>query len=146
MERNEFIKSCVGFCLGGLFLDIGMTGCVSANYFAKSTRNNNILNISKTEFLIEDNSRKKHRNYVLIKTELLGFPIGLYKHSDGEFTAILMQCTHQGCELQANNQLLVCPCHGSEFNSYGIVQNPPAERNLKTFKTTTNNDTIFIEL
>lgn len=145
MERNEFIKSCVGFCLGGLLLDLGMAGCVSLNYFAKSSLNNNIISVPKTEFIVEDGHRKKSRKYVLVKTELFGFPIALYKHSDEEYTALLMQCTHQGCELQANNQLLVCPCHGSEFNSFGIVQNPPAERNLNTFKTTTNNESIFIE-
>lgn len=146
MERTEFIKSCMGLCLGGLLLDLELTGCVSANHFAKSINNNNVLSIPKTEFIIENNRRKKYRKYVLVKAEQFGFPIGLYKHAEDNYAALLMQCTHQGCELQANNQILICPCHGSEFNSFGVVQNPPAERNLKSFKTSTNDETIFIEL
>lgn len=146
MKRTEFIKSCIGLCLGGLLLDLDLSGCVSANYFAKSSINNNVLSILKSEFVIEVNGRNKFRKYVLVKTEQFGFPIGIYKHSEDNYSALLMQCTHQGCELQANNQLLVCPCHGSEFNSFGIVQNPPAEKNLKSFKTSINNETIFIEL
>ena len=133
----------MGLCLGGLLLDLELSGCVSANHFAKSINNNNVLSIPKTEFIIENNRRKKYRKYVLIKTEQFGFPIGLYKHAEDNYAALLM---HQGCELQANNQILICPCHGSEFNSFGVVQNPPAERNLKSFKTSTNDDTIFIEL
>ena len=71
----------MGLCLGGLLLDLELSGCVSANHFAKSINNNNVLSIPKTEFIIENNRRKKYRKYVLIKTEQFGFPIGLYKHA-----------------------------------------------------------------
>ena len=57
-----------------------------------------------------------------------------------------MQCTHKGCELQAQGDFLICPCHGSEFTNQGVVQNPPAEQDLQTFKISIDNENIYIYL
>jgi len=62
------------------------------------------------------------------------------------YTALLMECTHKGCELRVNGEYLVCPCHGSEFTNKGVVQNPPAEKNLRTFIVTADNENIYVEV
>jgi cytochrome b6-f complex iron-sulfur subunit len=41
---------------------------------------------------------------------------------------------------------MVCPCHAAEFNSKGEVTTGPAEINLKSFFTTTDNENIYIQL
>jgi len=44
-------------------------------------------------------------------------------------------CTHQGCLIgyNASLQLLVCPCHGSEFELSGAVAHGPAFKPLQVY-------------
>ena len=59
---------------------------------------------------------------------------GLVLHlSEGRFVAYDAVCPHAGCTVaySATAHLIVCPCHGSEFDpSSGAVVNPPAQRGL----------------
>jgi len=57
-----------------------------------------------------------------------------------------MRCPHQGEELQVFGDRLECPAHGSEFNNKGIVQNGPADSNLRTFPVTIINNQLNISL
>jgi len=62
------------------------------------------------------------------------------------YSALLMQCTHKGCELKPQGNYLACPCHGSEFDNKGVVQNPPAEQNLQNFQTKADDKNVYINL
>ena len=86
------------------------------------------------------------RKYVLLKSDKFNFPICIFKIGEDTYSALLMECTHNGCELQPQGDNLLCPCHGSEFSNKGVVQNPPAEENLKTFTIKTDNENIYIQL
>ena len=145
MNRKDFIKTCSIACIGLTGL-VGFQGCSSTNYFAKTIYDGEKLTVKKSEFLIADNAKKSERKFVLIKSESLRFPIIIYKLSDIEYTALLIQCTHNGCELQTQGSYLTCPCHGSEFTNKGVVLNPPAETNLKSYKTTTDHENIYVHL
>jgi len=124
-----------------------LTGCKSVNYFAKpDIAEPGQLRINKSEFIRTGNDKIKFRKYVLINTNKFNYPICLFRISDTEFSAVLLQCTHKGCELNPQGDYLVCPCHGSEFSNLGIVVQPPAEENLKTFNVKTDNDHVFIQL
>ena len=146
MDRKEFIKTCGYACLGGTALVALLQSCASTNYFAQTAFEENRILIKKTEFLKTEKEKIAERKFVLVKTEKFGYPIGIYKINENEYSALLLQCTHKGCELQPHGNFLVCPCHGSEFTNKGVVQNPPAEQNLKTFKTSTDNENIYIYL
>jgi len=146
MERKEFIKNCGFACIGGTALMAFLQSCASTAYFAQTALEDNKILIKKTEFLTTKKEKIKKRKLVLVKSEKFGFPICVYKISEVEYSALLMQCTHKGCELQPQGSFLVCPCHGSEFSNKGVVQNPPAEQNLLTFKTTIDNENIYIHL
>lgn len=66
------------------------------------------------------------------------FPAGrffLIRSDDGSFLAVYRRCTHLGCSVswEPDQNQFVCPCHGSHFNFYGDVENPPAPRALDTF-------------
>lgn len=146
MDRKEFIKTCGFACLGGTVLTALLESCASTNYFALTSFENNRITIKKTEFVKVEKNKTVERKYVLIKTDKYNFPIGIYKISEDNYSALLMQCTHKGCELNPHGDYLICPCHGSEFTNKGIVQNPPAEQNLQTFKTSSDNENIYIHL
>ena len=146
MKRKEFIKVCGAACLSASPLMILLESCGLSNYYAHYAVINKIIIIKKSEFLLVQKDKTIERKFVLIKNEHLNYPICVFKLTDGTYSALLMECTHNGCELQNQGNYLVCPCHGSEFSNKGVVQNPPAESNLISYTITTDNENIFINL
>lgn len=146
MDRKNFIKSFGYVCLCGTTFMTLLQSCSGTIYFARTTDENNRISIKKTEFLKTEKERTIARKFVLVKSGKFAFPIYVYKISETEYSALLMQCTHKGCELKPQGSYLVCPCHGSEFTNKGFVQNPPAERNLQTYKTSMDHENIYIHI
>ena len=146
MERKDFIKTCGITCIGGGAISALLQGCASANYFAQHSVTDNKIVIKKSEFTSTEKDKITQRKFVLIKSDKYNFPICIYKLSDDNYSALLLECTHKGCELRPQGEYLVCPCHGSEFSNTGAVQNPPAEESLQSFKTTTDNENIYVYL
>lgn len=144
MERKEFIKTCGYACLGGSALIALLQSCASTNYFAKTTYASSQIILPKSEFTEIKKNKIILRKYVLVRNAKFNYPISVHQLSEDNYSALLMECTHNGCELQPSGNFLICPCHGSEFTNTGIVQNPPAEQNLQTFKTSTDNENIYI--
>jgi len=145
MDRIDFLKQCGKLCLGGLLVTELLPSC-AGNYFATASISNNQIALSKNEFVEIKNGKTKMRKFVLLRTEKLNFPICVYRLDDNNYTALYMECTHNRCELNPSGDFLVCPCHGSEFNNKGQVQNPPAENDLQTFKVIHNHENIYIQL
>lgn len=144
MDRRVFTKTCLG-CIGGAMIPSLLAGCQSTYYTAGKIEPNG-LSLMKSEFSYLKKDRSIIRQYVIVRNESLEFPIYLYRFSDNEYTALFMKCTHQGNELQASGDHLNCSAHGSEFNNKGVVAQGPAEKNLRTFKVTNDNEKIFIDL
>ncbi|MEO5788233.1 Rieske (2Fe-2S) protein [Gelidibacter sp.] len=145
MDRKKFLKTC-GIGLVGLpFATTLLTSCESI-YYATSSIKKNTLMVPLSEFEIPKKNTMTYRSFVLVKTSKEDFPICLYKTGDSEYKASLMKCTHRGCELNVGGGIYTCPCHGSEFDTKGGVLEGPADQDLKTFKTTIQNETIYIEL
>ena len=56
-----------------------------------------------------------------------GSPDIVVRHRDGSLAAFSAVCTHAGCQVEYASGMLVCPCHGSEFDaSTGAVVQGPA--------------------
>lgn len=146
MDRKEFIRTCGFACLGGATLAVLLESCAGTNYFAQTNYANNQIAIPKTEFIKVTKDKSIQRKYVLVQHDKFSYPICVYKLDEENYSALLMQCTHKGCELQAQGDFLICPCHGSEFTNQGVVQNPPAEQDLQTFKISIDNENIYIYL
>ncbi|MEX0966500.1 MAG: Rieske (2Fe-2S) protein [Bacteroidia bacterium] len=146
MDRKTFIRTCGFACLGGTALIGVLQSCVASNYIANSTYKDDRILIRKNEFLKTENEKIISREFVLVNTEKFSYPLYLYKISNDEYSALLMQCTHKGCELRPQGEVLICPCHGSEFSRQGVVLNPPADQNLLSFKTITDHEFIYIIL
>ena len=145
MERKDFIKQCGVICMGGLAAAALLESC-AGNHFASSKIDSNRLLVKKTEFIEVANGISKPRPYVLVRTEKLAFPVCIYLLNENTYSALLMECTHKSCELNPQGNYLSCPCHGSEFNRLGEVQSPPAEMNLKNFKTTHDHENVYVYL
>lgn len=145
MDRKEFITTCGTACLG-MAAVAWLQSCTATNYYAASSKADKKLVIKKSEFVKVDKEKTSQRKYILVKTEELTFPICIYKLTENNYSALLMECTHKSCELQPHGDYLVCPCHGSEFTKQGAVQNPPAEQDLRTFKITHDEENLYLQL
>jgi len=66
---------------------------------------------------------------------------------DGGFLAVYHRCTHLGCTVpwDSTAQKFVCPCHNSQFDQQGSVQNPPAPRPLDLFVLTIENGEVKVD-
>lgn len=66
-----------------------------------------------------------------------GKAILLIRESAESYIALSMRCTHKGCEVSPpEDSLMVCPCHGSQFDLTGAVVRNPAPAPLKRYQTT----------
>ena len=143
MNRKEFIvKSCTA-CIAASAYSIILSSCAATKFTSGKLAKDGIL-IDINEFVIKD--KDKYRLYVVVRNDKLLFPICVYRFNDTEYSAIWMQCAHQGAELNVAGDYLQCPAHGSEYDNRGKVTNGPADRDLRTFPVTISNNQLFIDL
>ena len=78
------------------------------------------------------------------------FPAGrffLARLDDGGFLALYRRCTHLGCSIawHADQNKFICPCHTSQFDTAGDVENPPAPRALDIFPITFEDGVVIVD-
>ncbi|GGA73043.1 hypothetical protein GCM10008015_12180 [Flavobacterium palustre] len=145
MDRKEFLKTCGFGCLAGITAATFLQSCSSSRVLEKEIVDSDIL-VPLTDFEIKNSKTTKYKKYVIIQNEKLQYPICVYRFDTNNYSALLMQCTHQGTELQVFGDKLQCAAHGSEFSNRGNVENGPADRNLRNFPITIDNNTLKISL
>lgn len=145
MDRKDFLKNCGFACIGGLAVTSLLQGCTATQIMSGKIAGDDLV-VPVSNFEIKKGEEKYYRKYVVVQNDILQYPVCVYRHSENEYTALWMQCTHQGTELQVFGDKLQCPAHGSEFSSKGIVQNGPADRTLRTFPVTIENNQLKISL
>ncbi len=142
MERRKFVKDCCVLAIGLPVMGTLFGSCTTRHFVLANFSNNRFL-VKKTEFEYLKKDKLHFRDAVFIRTDG-GFPICLFKMNEDRYIASLMQCTHQSCETQLEGNLFVCPCHGSEFALDGELLKGPADSDLKTYKTETDDENIYI--
>ena len=145
MERRKFIKACCYSAVGLPALTAVLQSC-GAIYYATSTRTTNNIIVARSEFWMIKKDEQVKRAFVLINTTDSEFPICLYNINEDNYLAVLLKCTHKGCELNVGGGIYSCPCHGSEFTLAGEVLEGPAEQNLTSFSTTFDQENIYVSL
>lgn len=140
MNRKEFIKTCGFTCAGAAAFSTLVQSCATSGS-VQSTETASQITLKRTAFTGEMQPK-----FLLVRSDKYVFPIGVYKFDEENYSALLMECTHRGCELEPQGALLYCPCHGSEFTNNGVVKNPPAQENLKSFEIKTDKENIYILL
>ena len=142
MERKEFLKTCGYACLGSTFLGALLASCSSTRMVAGSISQSGLV-VPVSAFAEKGDTFRK---YVVVHNDQLKYPICLYRFGAEDYSALLMRCPHQGAELQVFGDRLQCPAHGSEFSNKGVVENGPADTNLRILPVTIQNGQINISL
>ena len=63
------------------------------------------------------------------------------------FVALAGTCTHAQCTVSGfSGGEYVCPCHGSRYNTSGVVLSGPAPRNLSQFATAFANGVLTVSV
>jgi cytochrome b6-f complex iron-sulfur subunit len=124
-----------GLICGGGFLML--EGCASVSYIPYNEQNDQLV-VKKSNFIKE--------KYGLIGHKNLPAPIYIAKLESNKYSAVLLECTHKRCEVSPAGDLLICPCHGSEYSSSGKVLQPPAEKDLYSFGIKTDSENIYINV
>jgi len=140
ITRKEFLReiSIVGAGVLTGCCSVALGGCTNVRSVIGALRDN-IIHIPIAEFT--------DRNFVVIrKSKEVPFPIYVSKTGVSGFTALKMLCTHKLCELRPAGNLLSCPCHGSDFSNTGKVLSPPANTDLESFKVTSDEANVYINL
>ncbi len=145
MDRKEFIKTCGFACLGAVTFGLFLPSCTGSKIISAQILGENII-VPIAEFEVTKNNTKSFRKYLVIQNYKLQYPICVYRFSAKEYSALYMQCTHQGAELTAYGDKMVCSAHGSEFDNKGNVTNAPADKPLKSFPTEIDNQNLKISL
>lgn len=145
MHRRKFLKQGCSACLAFAALPLVMDSCVTLSN-ATGTMTDKGLVLKPDDFILKAGSNTSYRSSLVVRNTRLKYPIYVYRISETEYTAVWMQCSHQGTELQAAGDQLHCPAHGSEFSSKGIVTAGPADVNLRSFPVRVSNNQIFIDL
>jgi Rieske Fe-S protein len=145
MKRRDFIKSGCTACMAVTGLAALLPACKPGQIVSGKLNNDGLL-LDVDDFKIRDKGNASHRLYVVVRNEQLKFPICVYRFSESDYSALWMECAHQGAEVNVAGSFLQCPAHGSEYDNRGRVTNGPAESNLRTFPVTVMNDQLFIDL
>lgn len=141
MKRLEFIKTCGYACIGVSSISMLLQSCVATKNISTDIIDGKLL-IPKTDFM----KNEKHLEYITVRNENLQFPIYVFRFSEEEYAALYLRCTHQGNELNAYGDKLVCSAHGSEFDNKGIATSGPATEPLRSFPIHIDNQNIIISL
>lgn len=141
MKRKDFIKTCGLACLGATSIGVFLQSCVSTKNITATIDGNRMV-VPTSDFSKKDG----HYNYIVVSNSKLQFPIALFRFSTNEYSALYLQCTHQGNELNAYGDKLVCSAHGSEFDNKGNVTSGPATDALRSFPVKVLQDKIYISL
>lgn len=131
MERKTFITHCGKLCMAAVLPSIILSGCAAPDLVKGEIKDNSLV-IPKSAFIQNKKGKTSQRSHVIAYHDELNFPIIVF--SQPTYNAFLMQCSHQGAELQVHGDTLVCPAHGSEFDAKGNAIEGPATLPLRPFE------------
>lgn len=141
MNRRAFIKQSCTTCAA-----LTVLASCSLTRHITGTLNEDGITVDIENFKEIKSGKLSWRSFIVVSNESLQFPICVYRLSEQDYSAVWMQCTHQGAELQVAGNYLQCPAHGSEFNNAGKVTNGPASNDLRAFPVILQNNQLFIDL
>ncbi len=142
MERRDFLKGACRICLlgaaGAAIADI--TGCSPAvgNSIFKPEVVDNMVTVPIALF--------DQKTFGVISPNKYPYEVAIEKKEDGNYIALLLQCTHYENQLTPTGNGFTCSLHGSKFSLDGNVLKGPAEAPLKQLKITKTNTDLIINL
>ena len=134
MERRKFLIGAAAACLLG---SIPFSGCMNYKVIPFEEENGK-LKIKKSDF--------GESSWAVVKSARTNAPVFLSKRDSKIYDAVLLLCTHKQCEVKPSGTLLACPCHGAEFSFDGKVLKDPADKDLLTYETSSDDTNVYIHL
>ncbi|GAO42652.1 putative Rieske iron-sulfur protein [Flavihumibacter petaseus NBRC 106054] len=123
-----------------------LASCAPMSNVSGRLEENGLLVDTDAFRIVQNGKTTAWRAYIVVRNEALKFPVCIYRFSENDYSALWMQCAHQGAEVQVAGDYLHCPAHGSEYDNRGRVTNGPAETNLRTFPVSVSSNQLFIDL
>jgi cytochrome b6-f complex iron-sulfur subunit len=135
MNRSTFLSTLGALAVGGACASLlaALPGCGTAPQVQAEERDGALL-VRKSDLA--------GLSHALLTAPGLPAPVYLSRNGDAMPLAVLLLCTHKRCALRVAGDLLLCPCHGSEFRADGRVLSPPATVDLRRFEVR-EDDTHF---
>jgi Rieske Fe-S protein len=137
MDRRRFIARAVAAGVIGSGLAGPIAGCATVPYVGYK-RQMNTLVVRKADL--------GESGHALLENPQIPRAIYLRRTAEGDFLALLLRCTHQGCEPAPASGRLECPCHGSQYSLSGDVLRGPAQRSLYRYDVTADAEHVYIKL
>lgn len=141
MQRREFLRSSCNTCLlvaSGALLQ-SLASCSAARYtVVKAAVVNNEIQVPLAAL--------SQPGLQVVRPAGWYYDIALQKKEDNSYDALLLKCTHQDNQLSPGGNGYTCSLHGSQFGKDGHVVKGPAERPLKQYKTSIDQDKLVIHL
>ncbi len=137
MDRKEFLNQ-VGIGAAALLVPAcigGLAACGKSDSGTPAAPTNVDFTLDVSSGALASNGGFLVQNGIIIA-----------RTTSGTFLAVSAACTHQGTTVNyvsASNKF-VCPNHGAEFSSTGIVIKEPATKNLTSYKTSLNGNTLRV--
>jgi cytochrome b6-f complex iron-sulfur subunit len=138
MNRREFVHSLPvlpsGLLLGASALLLG--ACGGMPYLAPGGSGSRLV----------VRAAQVPESGVLLQRPGMEHPVFVRGTGQGAYVALLVRCTHRGCQPDPVGDRFVCPCHGSEFDLEGAVLRGPAERSLARYRVALEGEDVVVEL
>ncbi len=151
MDRRSFLNWVgIGVLANSLPAAIVACGDSPTNLSARdieSEATNKIANINNFR-MIGTSSELEKMGFILY-TNIVDKPIMVFRHPETrELIAINPKCTHQQCDvaIDAEQNILVCPCHDSYFSFEGEVLKGPARQPLDVYPVEQNGYVIVVNI
>ena len=145
MDRKDFIKTCGFACAGGGVMATLLQAC-GLSKTMDGTISGDDLVLPIADFETRAAGEVHYKKFIVVNNNKLKFPICVYRTDAQHYTALWLQCTHQGAELQVFGNKLQCPAHGSEFDNTGKATNGPASKALRSFPIKIESNQLKISL
>ena len=136
MDRRTFLN-WVGLSLLANSMPVAIAACSSKNTESATTQFRQIGAISELE-------KEGH----ILNQENANNPVLVVRSSTdaNRLIAVNPTCTHRDCVVNWDTQqnVFLCSCHDSKFDTTGKALSPPAEEPLQVYKVKVEGDLIFV--
>jgi cytochrome b6-f complex iron-sulfur subunit len=141
MDRKEFFSK-VGFGAAAALLPACIAGIATSCSSDNSTSPSPAPAPSGVDFLLDVSTGSLTTNGGFLVTK----GIVVARTNSGTYIAVSASCTHEGTNVNynASGNNFICPNHGAQFSSTGMVTQGPANTNLKKYNTTLTGNSLRV--
>jgi cytochrome b6-f complex iron-sulfur subunit len=141
MNRKEFFSK-VGFGAAAALVPACITGLASSCSSDNSTSPSPAPAPSGVDFILDVSTGSLASNGGFLVSQ----GIVIARTNSGTFIAVSAACTHEGTNVNyvASANDFLCPNHGAQFSSTGVVTRGPANTNLKQYNTSLTGNSLRV--